>query len=81
MVFYHVTNSNNEYCEANRFYQAINFGIPIETGNNASMDSLLKEYGLGVALVSDERYLEEIKSAIYLLLLQYNQIKKSCLKM
>jgi len=80
MVFYDVTNPNNDFCEANRFFQAINFGIPVITGKNASMASLVRDYGLGIALSSDGRDLEEIKNAIRLILLQYDQFKENCLE-
>lgn len=80
MVFYDTADPNNEFCEANRFFQAINFGIPVITGNNASMASLVRDYGLGVALGSDGRDLEEIKNGIRLLLSDYRTFKENCLK-
>jgi hypothetical protein len=80
MIFYDTTDPNNEFCEANRFFQAINFGIPVITGRNASMASLVKDYGLGIALDTDGRDLVDIKNGIRLLLSNYNTYKQNCLK-
>lgn len=78
MVFYDTNDPNNEYCEANRFFQAINFGIPVITGNNVSMAYLVKEYGLGVSLESDGRDLEKIKKGINHLISNIQEYKMSC---
>lgn len=79
MIFYDTADPNNEFCEANRFFQAINFGIPVITGNNASMASLVRDYRLGIALDSDGRELDEVKRGIKLLLADYKMFKLNCL--
>jgi hypothetical protein len=79
MIFYDNSIPNNEYCEANRFYQAINFGIPVITGSNISMSSLVKDLGLGVFLESDGRDIDQIKRGINLLLANYQTYRNNCL--
>lgn len=79
LIFYDNSFPNNEFCEANRFYQAIIFGIPVITGINISMSSLVKEYGLGISLESDGRDILEIKNAIDFLLSDYQMFKDKCL--
>ncbi len=78
MIFYVTTDPNNAFCDANRFFQVINFGIPVITGRNASMASLVKGYGLGIALDTDGRDLVDIKNGIRLLLSNYNTYKQNC---
>lgn len=78
MIFYDNSFPNNEYCEANRFYQAINFGIPVITGVNISISSVVKEFNLGISLEADGRDIDEIKSAIESLLTDYELFKNNC---
>jgi hypothetical protein len=80
IIFYDNSYPNNEYCEANRFYQAINFGIPVITGSNISMSSIVKKFTLGISLESDGRDIDEIKSAIKNLLAEYEIFKNNCKK-
>uniref|UniRef100_UPI00404A677D hypothetical protein n=1 Tax=Flavobacterium sp. TaxID=239 RepID=UPI00404A677D len=80
MIFYDNSFPNNEYCEANRFYQAINFGIPVITGCNISMSSVVKKFNLGISLETDGRDIGEIKSSIESLLVDYELFKNNCYK-
>ncbi len=72
MVFYKNIRANNWYCEANRFYLAVSAGIPVITGNNPPMHSLVEEYHLGISIDDDGGDIEKIKTAIYTLLKNYN---------
>ncbi|NQT27632.1 glycosyltransferase [candidate division KSB1 bacterium] len=72
IVLYDYSIPNNRYCEANRFYQAINFGIPVIVGSNESMADFIKAYKFGIALEKDGRDIEEISHAITRMLDNYN---------
>lgn len=80
MVFYDNSFPNNEYCEANRFYQAINFGIPVITGCNISLSSIVEEFNLGISLGADGRDIDEIKAAIKILLADHDFYNNNCNK-
>jgi glycosyltransferase involved in cell wall biosynthesis len=77
IVLYDISKPNNRYCEANRFYQAINFGIPVIVGSNETMSEITDLYNVGIALKSDGCDLEELRTAINQLLENYDLYKRN----
>jgi hypothetical protein len=75
MVFYQTTTPNERYCEANRFYQSLLFGVPVITGSNEPMVEIVHKYECGVALESDGSNREHIEKAIGTLLGNYETYK------
>jgi len=71
MIYYKIDAPNNRYCEANRFYQSLAFGVPVICGCNESMKEIIDIYHCGIALKSDGSDLAEIKIAIKYLLDNY----------
>jgi hypothetical protein len=80
IVLYNIDDPNNRYCEANRFYQAINYGIPVIVGCNESMADIMNDYNVGIALQSDGRDLDDLKKSIVLLQAQYDFYKNNASK-
>ncbi len=79
IVLYNINDPNNRYCEANRFYQAINYGIPVIVGCNESMSDIINEYNVGIALKSDGRDLNDLKKSIVSLLERYEYYKNNAI--
>ena len=79
VVFYTIESPNNRYCEANRFYNAISLGVPVIVGCNESMANICKKYGVGIALSSDGRVLEDINNGIDKMISEYDIIKEQCM--
>jgi glycosyltransferase involved in cell wall biosynthesis len=77
MVFYQTTTPNERYCEANRFYQSLIFGVPIITGSNEPMSEIINVYKCGIALESDGSNRDHVESAIEKLLDNYNEFKQN----
>ncbi len=77
IVLYNVDDPNNRYCEANRFYQAINYGIPVIVGCNESMADIMNDYNVGIALQSDGRDLDDLKKSIVSLQGNYDFYKNN----
>jgi hypothetical protein len=80
IVLYNIDDPNNRYCEANRFYQAINYGIPVIVGCNESMADIMNDYNVGIALKSDGRDLDDLKNSIISLQAQYDFYKNNATK-
>lgn len=80
IVLYNIDDPNNRYCEANRFYQAINYGIPVIVGCNESMAVIINDYNVGIALQSDGRDLDDLKKSIVSLQAQYDFYKNNATK-
>jgi glycosyltransferase involved in cell wall biosynthesis len=78
IVLYDTKEPNNRYCEANRFFQSINFGVPVISGFNESMAEIIEQYQAGIALRSDGRDIEELKNAIKSLCINYPFYKRNC---
>lgn len=72
LVFYKMDTPNNRFCEANRFYQTLAFGVPIICGCNEPMKEIIDKYHCGIALKSDGSDLAEIETAIKNLLDNYD---------
>ncbi|MFA6127035.1 MAG: hypothetical protein WC699_07000 [Bacteroidales bacterium] len=64
MVFYQTNTPNERYCEANRFYQSLVFGVPVIVGSNEPMAELVEKYQCGIALASDGIDITAIEKAI-----------------
>lgn len=77
IVLYNIDDPNNRYCEANRFYQAINYGIPVIVGCNESMADIMNDYNVGIALQSDGRDLDDLKKSIVSLQDNYDFYKNN----
>lgn len=80
MIFYKNIRPNNWYCEANRFYLAASSGLPVITGNNPPMRSVVEKYHLGISIDDDGGCLKTIKDAITVLLANYDQYSESAKK-
>jgi hypothetical protein len=80
IVLYNIDDPNNRYCEANRFYQAINYGIPVIVGCNESMADIINDYNVGIALQSDGRDLDDLKKSIVSLQAQNDFYKNNATK-
>jgi hypothetical protein len=61
IILYDISDPNNRYWEANRFYQAINFGVSVITGCIESMAELVREHKIDISLTYDGRDLKEWK--------------------
>ena len=77
LVFYKSNNPNNRYCEANRFYQPIAFGVPLICGNNEPMRDIIKEHNNGIFIESDGSDLNQIIEAIKILCMNYEYYRKN----
>jgi glycosyltransferase involved in cell wall biosynthesis len=79
IVLYETTDPNNRYCEPNRFFNALNLGIPVISGNNEPMAEILKYTKAGIVLDSDGRDPEELGKAIINMKGNLNFFRKNCL--
>lgn len=77
MVFYNINTPNNRYCEANRFYQSLVFGVPVICGCNEPMKEMIDNYHCGIALESDGSNVYKIKAAIKKILDNYSYYKNN----
>jgi len=55
IILYDASHPNNDCCDANRLYQAVARGIPVITGNNKGMTSVVEPLRNGVVLDDDGR--------------------------
>jgi hypothetical protein len=80
IVLYNIDDPNNRYCEANRFYQAINYGIPVITGCNETMSGIVNDKKLGISIAGDGRDVNELIAAIRELLRSYAEYRANAEK-
>ncbi|MBZ9629080.1 glycosyltransferase [Psychroflexus sp. CAK1W] len=64
VVLYDISNPNNRYCEPNRMYQALSYGIPVIVGCNEPMKDLVDSNNFGIVLEDDGNNVEILKKAI-----------------
>ena len=64
IILYGHTGENNIYCEPNRFYQALNRGVPVIAGNNPPMKRIINETKAGVVLKTDGSLVDDIIKGI-----------------
>ena len=50
MVFYKTSTPNGRFCEANRFYQSLVFGVPVICGCNEPMKDIIEKYNCGISI-------------------------------
>jgi hypothetical protein len=77
MVFYRTTTPNQQFCEANRFYQSLVFGVPVITGNNEPLNEIISKNHCGIALNTDGRIMKDINYAINQMINNYHYYKKN----
>ncbi len=77
IVLYNISLPNNRYCEANRFYQAINLGVPVITGCNEPMVEIVNKHKLGIAMDSDGSKLDDLCKSIKELIQNYDYYKRN----
>ena len=77
IVFYQTKTPNELFCEANRFYQPLVFGVPVITGVNDPMKEIVDKYLCGISMESDGSIPEDITAAIKALLFDYNTYKEN----
>ena len=75
MVFYQTNTPNERFCEANRFYQPLVFGVPVITGVNEPLKEIVNKYQCGISIESDGSNQEDIIKALKALILDYNKYK------
>lgn len=64
IILYGHTGENNIYCEPNRFYQALNRGVPVIVGNNPPMKRIIDETEAGIILKTDGNQVDDIINGI-----------------
>jgi len=79
IILYNSDTPNGQFCEANRFYQAIILGVPIICGSNKPMAEIVKNKLLGVSIDSDGRNIYDIINAIRILESNYELFKENCI--
>lgn len=79
MVFYAITSPNNRFCEANRFYQSLVFGVPVICGCNEPMNDIIEKYNCGISIKSDGSDKNEMINAISNLLNDYDFYRQNAI--
>lgn len=79
LILYRHIDKNHIYCEANRFYQALNRGVPVIVGNNPPMKRIIMETNAGVVLKTDGNQVEDIIKGIRELENSYEYYKKNAI--
>jgi glycosyltransferase involved in cell wall biosynthesis len=79
MVFYAITSSNQRFCEPNRFYQSLVFGIPVICGCNEPLKDIIEKYNCGICIKSDGSDKNEIINAITKLLNNYDFYRQNAI--
>jgi len=77
LIFYRSDEPNNEYCEPNRLYQALNKGVPVIVGSNLGLRTPIEVFRNGVVLSSDGRSLDSIILAFNELHINYMKYKSN----
>lgn len=77
MIFYSTDKPNQRFCEPNRFFQILSFGVPVICGNNEPMKEVISNHQCGISLESDGRSIEEISNSILKLLDNYSYYSKN----
>lgn len=76
IILYGHTGENNIFCEPNRFYQALNRGVPVIVGNNPPMKRIINETKAGVVLKTDGSMVDDIIKGITELERNYSLFKQ-----
>ncbi|MDD4527581.1 MAG: glycosyltransferase [Candidatus Margulisbacteria bacterium] len=79
IILYGHTCENNIYCEPNRFYQALNRGVPVIVGNNPPMKRIIEETKAGIVLKTDGRNIDDIVNGISELEKHYKDFKQKAI--
>lgn len=77
IILYGHSSDNNVYCEPNRFYQAINRGVPVIVGNNPPMKRIVDETGVGVVINTDGSQIDDLINGIVRLEENYLSFKQN----
>lgn len=77
LVFYSINQPNNKYCEPNRLFQTVLSGLPVVVGCNPPMKKFVENIGAGIVLKSDGSDLSEVRTALSLILQDYELYKQN----
>ena len=77
IVLYDDKDINNKLCAPNRFYHALSLGVPVITGLNPPLKTVIDKFENGIIIAGYGESINSIKTGIISLLNNYNEIKSN----
>ena len=80
LIFYNKDTPNNNFCDPNRLFQSIARGVPVLTGDNIGLSSIVNKHKIGITISGDGKSVSSISKGITELENKYDFYKKNARK-